>query len=200
MSSLSQAEKQASTYLRKQKELKDKDESGGTEEDLDRVRAQFKKATTYGEKKVSLALQTYELVDKHIRKLDTDLKRFEEDLAKEAAKGKANAAARKPVKRKSKALKPAAVQEKKSRKRPLEPTPKPPEPVARPVEGDMPIHPDEPTYCVCHRVSFGQMVGCDNQDCPIEWFHFECVGLTSSPKGKWYCSECTETMRKRQKT
>ena len=22
--------------------------------------------------------------------------------------------------------------------------------------------------------------------CPIEWFHFQCVGLTSKPKGKWY--------------
>lgn len=22
--------------------------------------------------------------------------------------------------------------------------------------------------------------------CPIEWFHFPCVGLTSKPKGKWF--------------
>ena len=22
------------------------------------------------------------------------------------------------------------------------------------------------------------MVGCDNEECPIEWFHFDCVGVT----------------------
>ena len=26
--------------------------------------------------------------------------------------------------------------------------------------------------------------------CPIEWFHFGCVGLTTKPKGKWFCSRC----------
>lgn len=24
------------------------------------------------------------------------------------------------------------------------------------------------------------MIGCENEDCPIEWFHFECVGLHPS--------------------
>ena len=56
---------------------------------------------------------------------------------------------------------------------------------------DMPIDPNEPTYCLCSRVAFGEMVGCDNPDCTREWFHFECVGLASQPKGKWYCPECT---------
>lgn len=41
---------------------------------------------------------------------------------------------------------------------------------------DMPVDPNEPTYCVCHQVSYGEMIGCDNLDCPIEWFHFACVG------------------------
>ncbi|EDV26333.1 uncharacterized protein TRIADDRAFT_37327 [Trichoplax adhaerens] len=56
-----------------------------------------------------------------------------------------------------------------------------------PVSEDLPIDPDEPTYCLCGQVSFGEMIGCDNDDCPIEWFHFQCVGLNSKPKGKWYC-------------
>ncbi len=25
------------------------------------------------------------------------------------------------------------------------------------------------------QVSYGEMIGCDNQDCPIEWFHFGCM-------------------------
>ena len=34
------------------------------------------------------------------------------------------------------------------------------------------------------------MIGCDNDLCPIEWFHFGCMGLTAKPKGKWYCPKC----------
>lgn len=48
----------------------------------------------------------------------------------------------------------------------------------------------EPTYCVCHQVSYGDMICCDNDACDIEWFHFQCVSLTSKPKGKWYCPNC----------
>jgi len=55
---------------------------------------------------------------------------------------------------------------------------------------EMPIDPNEPVYCTCKRVSFGQMIGCDNPDCPVEWFHFECVGLSESVKGKWFCPIC----------
>ncbi|CAH0475634.1 unnamed protein product [Peronospora belbahrii] len=55
---------------------------------------------------------------------------------------------------------------------------------------DLPIDPNEPIYCSCRRVSFGQMVGCDNDDCKYEWFHFSCVGLTDQPAGKWYCHDC----------
>eukprot|EP00301_Raphidiophrys_heterophryoidea_P002821 c11303_g1_i1.p1 GENE.c11303_g1_i1~~c11303_g1_i1.p1 ORF type:complete len:218 (+),score=19.00 c11303_g1_i1:425-1078(+) len=65
---------------------------------------------------------------------------------------------------------------------------------------DMPIDPNEPTYCVCHRVSFGEMVACDNAECKVEWFHFECVGLKKQPKGRWFCPECAdEQIKKKQK-
>ncbi|MFH4984416.1 hypothetical protein AB6A40_011125 [Gnathostoma spinigerum] len=49
---------------------------------------------------------------------------------------------------------------------------------------------NEPTYCLCDQVSFGEMIGCDNEKCAIEWFHFECVQLKVKPKGKWYCPAC----------
>jgi len=52
------------------------------------------------------------------------------------------------------------------------------------------IDPDEPTYCLCDQVSYGEMIGCDNDLCPIEWFHFNCVQLSTKPKGKWYCPKC----------
>merc|ERR1719228_605385 len=47
--------------------------------------------------------------------------------------------------------------------------------------------PNEPRYCICNQVSYGDMVACDNEDCPYEWFHYPCVGVTAPPKGKWYC-------------
>ena len=49
---------------------------------------------------------------------------------------------------------------------------------------------DGSIYCLCQQVSSGKMVACENQDCPLAWFHFGCVGLQSSPRGKWYCPRC----------
>ncbi|KAF2867012.1 hypothetical protein BDV95DRAFT_598525 [Massariosphaeria phaeospora] len=54
---------------------------------------------------------------------------------------------------------------------------------------------DEPRFCFCNEVSYGQMVGCDNDTCPREWFHLACVGLEKPPpsKLKWFCGdECKE--------
>ncbi|KAK6255084.1 hypothetical protein QUC31_016774 [Theobroma cacao] len=66
------------------------------------------------------------------------------------------------------------------------------------MELDLPVDPNEPTYCLCNQVSYGEMVACDNPDCKIEWFHFGCVGLKEQPKGKWYCSDCA-ALRNRRK-
>ena len=54
------------------------------------------------------------------------------------------------------------------------------------------VDPLEPTYCYCKGVSFGEMVGCENEDCKIGWFHLACVGLTPDtvPRGKWLCPSC----------
>lgn len=48
----------------------------------------------------------------------------------------------------------------------------------------------EPTYCYCNQVSFGEMVGCDGDSCKREWFHLPCIGFKNPPKGKWYCDDC----------
>lgn len=53
--------------------------------------------------------------------------------------------------------------------------------------------PNEPRYCICDDVSFGQMISCDN-NCEKEWFHLPCVGMTPemipSRRAKWYCPDC----------
>ncbi|GAD96259.1 PHD finger domain protein [Paecilomyces variotii No. 5] len=55
---------------------------------------------------------------------------------------------------------------------------------------------DSKVYCTCRSVSHGDMVACDNDSCPYEWFHWKCVGLTREPLGTWYCDECRKTLGK----
>lgn len=47
---------------------------------LKHIQELFGRAKEYGDDKVQLAIQTYELVDKHIRRLDSDLARFEGEI------------------------------------------------------------------------------------------------------------------------
>ncbi|QUC23799.1 uncharacterized protein UV8b_08040 [Ustilaginoidea virens] len=62
-------------------------------------------------------------------------------------------------------------------------------------EGD--IDADEPTYCYCNSVSYGEMVACDADGCEREWFHLACVGLKVAPgsKTKWFCEDCKERLK-----
>lgn len=60
------------------------------------------------------------------------------------------------------------------------------------------IDPNEPRYCLCGDVSWGNMIGCDNEEsCEKEWFHLACVGLTEPPprRTKWYCPDCRKKLR-----
>ena len=45
-------------------------------------------------------------------------------------------------------------------------------------------------WCLCSGPESSNMIACDNPGCPIEWFHFKCVGLVDVPSGKWLCIEC----------
>ncbi|XP_064313134.1 inhibitor of growth protein 5 isoform X3 [Phalacrocorax carbo] len=49
-------------------------------EHLKKIQSAYSKCKEYSDDKVQLAMQTYEMVDKHIRRLDADLARFEADL------------------------------------------------------------------------------------------------------------------------
>ncbi|KAF2652679.1 hypothetical protein K491DRAFT_604423 [Lophiostoma macrostomum CBS 122681] len=54
---------------------------------------------------------------------------------------------------------------------------------------------DEARYCYCNEVSYGDMIACDNDSCPREWFHLACVNMKQAPNArtKWFCSdECKE--------
>ncbi|CAH1738409.1 hypothetical protein AGLY_006053 [Aphis glycines] len=218
-------------------------------ETLTSIQRQFDKAKEYGDDKVQLAIQTYELVDKHIRKLDSDLARFEAEIQDKAISATRNIEENsqkrgrkktkdKEIKKKSASSEEETAPNKTSKKKQLKKgvtkttstapskTPlinvvtNPTNPtnsitsvavesssltgalvgagVAHSAEVlDMPVDPNEPTYCLCNQVSYGEMIGCDNPDCPIEWFHFACVKLTTKPKGKWFCPKCITDRKKK---
>ncbi|TIB82539.1 hypothetical protein E3Q10_01363 [Wallemia mellicola] len=49
---------------------------------------------------------------------------------------------------------------------------------------------DENVYCYCQKKSYGEMIGCDNDDCQFQWFHLGCVNVKPPLPEVWYCTEC----------
>lgn len=161
------------------------------------------------DEKVALAVQAYDLVDTHIQQLDQYLKNFDEELRRErdsaaptaspapsldgstksGRSGEGGRGGRKKTRLATAAAAAAAAVTEAAAT-----------PVANPtgMELDLPVDPNEPTYCVCNQVSYGEMVACDNPNCKIEWFHFGCVGLKEQPKGKWYCPDCAALKNRRK--
>lgn len=93
---------------------------------------------------------------------------------------------------------------------------------------DTEINPSEPRYCYCNDVSYGEMVGCDDEECEKEWFHLDCAGLKVAPRSngelqfpsiylypilckhhlghrqltslivKWYCDNCKDKLKNKR--
>ena len=38
---------------------------------------------------------------------------------------------------------------------------------------------DDGSWCYCKTNKGGNMIGCDNESCPIQWFHQECVQMSA---------------------
>uniref|UniRef100_A0A8D2NZJ1 Inhibitor of growth protein n=2 Tax=Zosterops lateralis melanops TaxID=1220523 RepID=A0A8D2NZJ1_ZOSLA len=178
-------------------------------EHLRKIQSAYSKCKEYSDDKVQLAMQTYEMVDKHIRRLDADLARFEADLKDKLEGSDLETPGARSLK-KGRSQKDKRSSRGRGRRTSEEDTPK-----KKKLKGgsefadtilsvhpsdvlDMPVDPNEPTYCLCHQVSYGEMIGCDNPDCPIEWFHFACVDLTTKPKGKWFCPRCVQERKKKK--
>ncbi|GKV23255.1 hypothetical protein SLEP1_g33006 [Rubroshorea leprosula] len=180
-------------------------------EDIKNALDEQKHSIRIADEKVALAVQAYDLVDTHIQQLDQYLKRFDEELRRE--RENAAAAAVLPATSLDGSAKSGRSSEggrgrhKKTRLATATAAVAAATEVAAAaaaaanstgMELDLPVDPNEPTYCFCNQVSFGEMVACDNPDCKIEWFHFGCVGLKEQPKGKWYCSDCAAAKNRRK--
>ena len=53
-------------------------------------------------------------------------------------------------------------------------------------------------YCYCNEVESGEMIGCDDENCFIQWFHVDCLKIKTIPKGAWYCPECRKKTKKKR--
>jgi len=57
----------------------------------------------------------------------------------------------------------------------------------------------EDLYCYCQTGSWGEMIGCDGENCEHEWYHLKCVHLEATPQGSWYCPSCRPTGGRRKR-
>jgi len=220
---LNQIDSSSDEYLQKARDLSASERSA----EMEKIQKMFRKAKEHGDDKVNIAIQTYEMVDKHIRRLDSDLAKFEAEMREQGGRLSQTETEDEEVTNKQKkkvGRKPGSGKDDKLKKqkgkRDAEDSDKGKKkkgknaakesPVVSTVPGipgvpgipqevlDMPVDPNEPTYCLCQQVSYGEMIGCDNNDCPIEWFHFGCMQLTTKPKGKWYCPKCLPLFKKKK--
>ncbi|KAM5553463.1 PHD finger protein ING1 [Rosa sericea] len=156
------------------------------------------------DEKVMLAVRAYDLVDTHIQQLDQYLKKIGAELRPDGvaasampapsldggAKSGRSSEGGRGGRKKKQATVAATAPEATPASAPANPTG---------MDLDIPVDPNEPTYCLCNQVSYGDMVACDNPNCKIEWFHFGCVGLKDQPKGKWYCQDCSALRNRRKR-
>ncbi|KAL0087746.1 hypothetical protein J3Q64DRAFT_1638102 [Phycomyces blakesleeanus] len=163
-----------------------------------------------GEEKVALAKSTFDTAEKNCNRLDADLVKFEDEqvlgmsrvtsqpgLAPSARSLKESADLRdKANKRSDRERKDGKSEKREKQSKTAMGTNKNGNGKAKTVvPADLSIDPNEPLYCYCQQVSYGEMVACDNTDCEIEWFHLACVDLKTVPKGKWYCNNCSTKMK-----
>uniref|UniRef100_A0A6I8NPC7 Inhibitor of growth protein n=1 Tax=Ornithorhynchus anatinus TaxID=9258 RepID=A0A6I8NPC7_ORNAN len=161
-----------------------------------------------GDEKIQIVTQMLELVENRARQMEAHSQRLRDPADRAGPEpGQPERASRRPRRqRPGEPARPADGPDDEADGGPPPPPPPPsrerrsrsakkkkrararPEREASPVE--LAIDPNEPTYCLCNQVSYGEMIGCDNDQCPIEWFHFSCVALTYKPKGRWYCPRC----------
>ena len=144
--------------------------------EMEKIMKMFGESKENSDLKVNMAMQTYEMVDRHIRKLDADLARFEAEmkeaggrLSQTESEGEETDRGEKKVMMKKKKGRPA--KEEASRpKTPLAAATNKDLNVSDPAVPivDMPVDPNEPTYCLCQQVSYGEMIGCDNQVHPTQ--------------------------------
>ena len=135
------------------------------------------------ERKAQLALRNYDYIDKHMRALDEQI-RIVENAMKQNGCGEL-------INKSSSNNNSTDGVTKRGRGRPVLNHKANKKSATDPLLSDIDhIDPNEPVYCICRQIAYGEMIACDNDECEIEWFHYSCVNLNKQPKNAWFCSTC----------
>eukprot|EP01130_Rhizamoeba_saxonica_P003780 TRINITY_DN1569_c0_g1_i2.p1 TRINITY_DN1569_c0_g1~~TRINITY_DN1569_c0_g1_i2.p1 ORF type:complete len:210 (-),score=37.54 TRINITY_DN1569_c0_g1_i2:398-952(-) len=118
---------------------------------IEESRQELQKCVDWGEEKVRIAVQTYDLVDRHIQRLDQDLFKFKQELDNEKAIADKNRNSRAVGNVKKRPASKQSGRDKKKRKLSnnkgsVYTAPK------VPVLPEIPVDPNEPVYCICRQV------------------------------------------------
>ncbi|OLL23507.1 Chromatin modification-related protein YNG2 [Neolecta irregularis DAH-3] len=139
-----------------------------------KISSDFAKARQLQDEKCVLTEKALELIDRHIRRLDDEISKLQVDgqipvdvILSQTATKAPHPPSRPP---KRSAAHSIAMEHADSMSS---------------TNGDE----DNQVYCYCQTVSYGNMIACDNENCPREWFHWGCVGLTAEPKGTCDCKK-----------
>lgn len=183
------------------------------------VRKEMQETKSLANEKVEISEKTLKLISLHIKRLNETLSRIQNltntaskanqnlSNSKHEEKNKSNDNSTKAVKdqvlhsvlpmrnRKGSSITKSSISRKKKK---IENTELSNQSTASSTDTSAKVNANnEPLYCICRQISYGNMIACDNQkNCPHEWFHYECVGLVEPPKGSWYCPDCRVKVEK----
>ena len=152
--------------------------SGGDDTKRKRVSVMRQVLEDLADKKTTIALRSYDLLDQHIQLVDKEIKLLEMSIRLHGTAIK-HPEDNIPVK--------SSAGRKKGDQSVIR---------AQELLQQTIVDPNEPVYCLCRQVAFGNMVACDNEECAIEWFHCSCVNLTKMPKNEWLCPTCSQRRKR----
>ncbi|KTW26792.1 hypothetical protein T552_02793 [Pneumocystis carinii B80] len=155
---------------------------------IPKIQADFIYAIKIQEEKLFLSRKSLDLLQRHLRRLDNEIKRLHLDgqIAPETTKNiyppfytLTSESRTLVIPRKRRAL---SIRMSDS------------DPDSISNDND-----DSQVYCFCQQISYGEMIACDDSECVFEWFHYGCVGLKAPPNGKWFCSDTCKTRSLKKK-
>lgn len=171
-----------------------------------------------GDDKVALAVTAYNWVDRHIHRLDSDLMKHEEALSLGLRPGtQPSTDAREALEHAEENTDTAYLQDpaglagggkgalpydSRVQHSPARKKGKSKSASLAPSEVPVVIHTsdaDGEKYCYCQQASHDIMVGCDNPQCKLQWFHLACLNMAAPPEVEpWYCPECAPLIRQKK--
>ncbi|CAO2651109.1 Nn.00g094060.m01.CDS01 [Neocucurbitaria sp. VM-36] len=84
-----------------------------------------------------------------------------------------------------------------------QPQPSTPAPPPTPAQQPGALTSDDTPWCTCRQPYDGDlMIECEDDECPIQWFHGRCVGIRGGigEQETWYCEQCLPAQELKKKT